>query len=146
MPRKSARFGRWPNTSGSPSRPTSPCGRGIRHDHCQRSLTVDCRTSAIHHQHAMPFGASLQDGRVRFRLWAPAQSAVTLLLDGESLQMNAVADGWHETVTGAAIAGSRYQFVLAEGQHVADPASRCQPDDAPGASEVIDASAYRWSS
>ena len=35
--------------------------------------------------HAMPFGAELlPDGGVRFRLWAPSQAAVALVLEGRA--------------------------------------------------------------
>ena len=52
--------------------------------------------------HAMPFGAEVQtDGRVRFRLWAPACERVLLRVEGrtEGLLLKALADGWHELVT-----------------------------------------------
>ena len=58
--------------------------------------------------------------------------------------MVAAADGWHELVTRRAGAGARYRFVLADGMRVPDPASRYQPEDAHGPSEVIDPQAYPW--
>jgi malto-oligosyltrehalose trehalohydrolase len=96
--------------------------------------------------HAMPFGAALQDRGVRFRLWAPAQRQVSLLLAGrnEAIPMIAQADGWFELTTADARAGTRYSFRLDDGQAVPDPISRFQPDDVHGPSEVIDPSAYRW--
>ena len=53
-------------------------------------------------------------------------------------------DGWHELVTDQATAGTCYQYVLPEGLHVPDPASRFQPEDVHGPSEVIDPTAYIW--
>jgi malto-oligosyltrehalose trehalohydrolase len=47
-------------------------------------------------------------------------------------------------VTGAARAGSFYQFVLPDGRHVPDPASRFQPMDVHGPSEIIDPAGYEW--
>ncbi len=97
--------------------------------------------------HAMPFGAELQaDGQVRFRLWAPAHGAIKLELEGrpEPLEMQAGEGGWHELVTSEAGAGSRYRFVLPDGMKVPDPASRHQPQDVHGPSEVVDPGAYRW--
>lgn len=41
-------------------------------------------------------------------------------------------------------AGARYRFVLPDGREVPDPASRFQPQDVHGPSEVVDLSAYRW--
>jgi malto-oligosyltrehalose trehalohydrolase len=58
--------------------------------------------------------------------------------------MRAVQGGWHELATGAAGPGSLYQFVLADGMRVPDPASRYQPIDVHGPSEVIDPAAYVW--
>jgi malto-oligosyltrehalose trehalohydrolase len=96
--------------------------------------------------HAMPFGAALQDGGVRFRLWAPGQRQVSLLLVGrdDAVPMDAQGDGWFGLTTADARAGSRYAFRLENGQVVPDPASRFQPEDVHGPSEVIDPRAYRW--
>jgi maltooligosyltrehalose trehalohydrolase len=95
----------------------------------------------------MPFGATLrEDDSVRFRLWAPAQREVALVLAGrdEAIPMVAQGDGWFELTTPHAKAGSRYAFRLDDGQVVPDPISRFQPDDVHGLSEVIDPAAYRW--
>ncbi|MBI1209409.1 MAG: malto-oligosyltrehalose trehalohydrolase [Azospirillum sp.] len=95
----------------------------------------------------MPFGAALEaDGSVRFRLWAPVQPAVCLVLEDDDavLPMSPCGDGWHELRTARAAAGSRYRFALGDGFRVPDPASRCQVDDVHGASLVIDPAAYVW--
>jgi maltooligosyltrehalose trehalohydrolase len=96
----------------------------------------------------MPYGAQVEDGGVRFRIWAPAQDALRLVLesaDGDNvLPMNAADDGWFELTTDAAVAGSRYRFALTNEMRVPDPASRFQPDDVHGASEVVDPHAYEW--
>ena len=95
--------------------------------------------------HAMPFGAELRDGAVRFRLWAPTAPGIRLVLDGgPELAMEPREGGWHELVTDAARAGSRYAFRLPDGLRVPDPASRFQPDDVHGFSEVVDPRAYAW--
>jgi malto-oligosyltrehalose trehalohydrolase len=101
--------------------------------------------------HTMPFGAELQpNGNVRFRLYAPAAETVRLVLNEESpntaepLIMQAFGDGWHELVTSAARAGSRYRFVLPDGFRVPDPASRFQSVGVHGPSEVIDPATFRW--
>jgi malto-oligosyltrehalose trehalohydrolase len=93
----------------------------------------------------MPFGAELQaNGRVRFHLWAPPHREVQIDLDGEPTAMQPVGEGWHELVTDRARAGTRYRFVLPDGLRVPDPASRYQPDDVHGPSEVVDPGAYVW--
>ena len=96
-------------------------------------------------KHQMPFGAELQaDGRVRFRLWAPPHREVQIELDGETAAMQPAGEGWHELVTDRARAGTRYRFVLPDGLRVPDPASRYQPEDVHGPSEVVDPGAYVW--
>jgi maltooligosyltrehalose trehalohydrolase len=103
--------------------------------------------------HAMPFGAELRaDGAVRFRLYAPAASRVDLVLESADrggsrgeLPMSAVASGFFELVTTAACAGSRYRYRIDGLLEVPDPASRSNPDDPQGASEVVDPAAYEWS-
>jgi malto-oligosyltrehalose trehalohydrolase len=94
--------------------------------------------------HELPFGAELVDEGVRFRLWAPRASAVTLRLEGAGEWPMAREDGgWFALVTSRAQAGSRYRYVV-EGRAVPDPASRHQPEDVHGPSEVIDPRAYLW--
>ena len=99
--------------------------------------------------HQMPFGAQmLQDGLVRFRVWAPEASRLHLAIEGvaDPLPMLALDGGWHELTSSAATAGSLYRFVLPSGMHVPDPASRFQPQDVNGPSEVIDPKSYLWRS
>jgi malto-oligosyltrehalose trehalohydrolase len=52
--------------------------------------------------------------------------------------------GWHELTTKQASVGSRYQFVLPDGSRVPDPASRFQPSDVHGPSEVVDPKSHPW--
>jgi malto-oligosyltrehalose trehalohydrolase len=93
----------------------------------------------------MPFGAQVQaDGTVRFRLWAPPHPKVKIELDGELMALGPVGDGWHELVTDRAHADTRYRFVLPDGSRVPDPASRYQPEDVHGPSEVVDPAAHAW--
>src|SRR5437773_222070 len=99
-------------------------------------------------RHELPFGAELVGDRVRFQLWAPRASAVSLSLEGPEadrgeLAMQAEPGGWFSLTTDRAWAGTRYRYVV-EGKAVPDPASRFQPDGVHGASEVIDPNAYRW--
>jgi maltooligosyltrehalose trehalohydrolase len=93
----------------------------------------------------MPFGAELRDDGTRFRLWAPAASSVELVLEGGrgTAIMDAVGGGWFELLARAP-AGTRYRFRIDGGTLVPDPASRFQPDDVLGPSEVVDPAAYRW--
>ena len=91
-----------------------------------------------------PFGAEITPGGVRFRLWAPKAKRVDLLLGTDFLPMDAQGEGWYELVEPRARAGSLYKFRIDGGQLVPDPASRFQPQDVDGPSEVIDPRAFRW--
>jgi malto-oligosyltrehalose trehalohydrolase len=53
-------------------------------------------------------------------------------------------EGWYELVTDAATAGALYQFRINDTQVVPDPASRFQPRDVHGPSEVIDPDSFDW--
>lgn len=88
----------------------------------------------------------LPSGGVRFRLWAPAHAEIGLLLGSAEppLAMKSASEGWHELDVPDAGAGTRYLFQLPDGTKVPDPASRYQPEDVHGPSEVIDPSAYPW--
>ena len=109
-------------------------------------------------RHCMAFGAELADGgAVRFRLWAPAHPRIELELELEldgagqrpdrprRLALQPEHGGWHGLTAAAVRAGARYRFVLPDGTRVPDPASRFQPQDVHGPSEVIDPLAYHWS-
>lgn len=97
--------------------------------------------------HSMPFGATVKRDYVVFRLFAPACKCVKLDLVGlpEPILMQADGSGWHELSTPAASAGSEYRYVLEDGTSVPDPASRYQPRDVHGPSEVMDPNGYIWS-
>src|SRR6266536_4464781 len=102
--------------------------------------------------HAMPFGAEPRaDGSVRFRLLAPVAKQVDLVLEAargsgarETLPMSRLQDGFFERVTTNAGAGSRYRYRIDDRLEVPDPASRSNPDDPAGPSEVIDPAAFEW--
>ncbi|WP_137134411.1 malto-oligosyltrehalose trehalohydrolase [Rhizobium sp. FKY42] len=91
------------------------------------------------------FGPILRSTETEFRFWSPQSQTVQLVVEGDApVEMEPVEDGWFScTVVGAA-AGTRYAFLLPDGLQVPDPASRFQPDDVHGVSEVIDHGAYRW--
>ncbi len=96
--------------------------------------------------HRMPFGAEPAEGsRTRFRLWAPTAQSVELLLggDGAPLPMPAIGDGWREIVVEAP-AGTRYRYRIDGALDVPDPASRSNPDDVHGPSEVVAPEMFEW--
>ena len=89
----------------------------------------------------------LADG-VEFRFWAPDVDAVDLLVESrakrQTLAMQPALEGWWRLTVADAAPGTRYRYRLPEGLEVPDPASRFQPEDVHGPSEVVDASRYRW--
>src|SRR5215472_11309670 len=89
-------------------------------------------------------GEILDDGRLRFRLWAPMAFEVSLDLSTKRLSMYRLDDGWFELITGEAGPGTRYQFRIDRLNSVPDPASRYQPFGVHGPSEVIDPKAFPW--
>ncbi|RYF83775.1 MAG: malto-oligosyltrehalose trehalohydrolase [Comamonadaceae bacterium] len=101
--------------------------------------------------HDMPFGTSLlPTGGTRFRLWASAASTVTLEWrhpdqDGWTrVPMQADAAGKFAVDVAEAGAGDLYRFALPEGLTVPDPASRRNPQDVHGPSEVMDPATFVW--
>jgi 1,4-alpha-glucan branching enzyme/maltooligosyltrehalose trehalohydrolase len=102
----------------------------------------------LERHYAMPFGAEvLPGGGVRFRLWAPAADGVELEL-GEGggrrrLPMERRDEGWYHLETDRAGPGDLYRYRIGE-LAVPDPASRFQPRDVHGPSEVIDPHAWQW--
>ena len=99
-------------------------------------------------RHTMPVGAQVLDQGVRFRLWAPGAGRVDLCLEGpgDALMSPMVsADaGWFELTAQQAGPGSRYRFRIDGEMRVPDPASRFQPEDVHGPSEVVDPAAWTW--
>jgi malto-oligosyltrehalose trehalohydrolase len=90
-------------------------------------------------------GPCFEDGGIRFRLWAPKEDRIELMVDGrDAIAMERKQNGFHEILVSGLAAGARYRFALSSGQRVPDPASRYQPDDIGGSSEAVDPGAYLW--
>ncbi|MCJ2111969.1 malto-oligosyltrehalose trehalohydrolase [Methylobacterium sp. E-025] len=95
--------------------------------------------------HNMAFGAEIADQGVRFALWAPTARDVVLVVDGTDHALPDAGEGWRRTTVPGVAAGARYGFRVDGDLVVPDPASRFQPDDVSGLSEVIDPAAFAWS-
>ncbi len=104
--------------------------------------------------HRLPFGAELigapdsgHTPRTRFRLWAPSRFAARVEYEYEGkagvADMSPAGDGWFEAQAECG-AGTRYRYRLDGDLAVPDPASRFQPEDVHGPSEIVDPHAYRW--
>ncbi|HEY9783942.1 MAG TPA: malto-oligosyltrehalose trehalohydrolase [Candidatus Obscuribacterales bacterium] len=106
--------------------------------------------TSIARQHSMPFGTSLLDtGEIRFRIWAPSAKKVELCLyqdNGNCCLFPMEADDSREFThtSDSARIGCRYHFKIDDDLLVPDPASRYQPEDVHGPSEVIDPSRFKW--
>ncbi|GEO98677.1 malto-oligosyltrehalose trehalohydrolase [Methylobacterium haplocladii] len=95
--------------------------------------------------HAMAYGSELTgNGGARFALWAPSAKDVALVLDGTDHPIPDVGEGWRRAEVPGVQAGARYGFRIDGDLVVPDPASRFQPDDVSGLSELIDPAAYVW--
>ncbi|WP_343463408.1 malto-oligosyltrehalose trehalohydrolase [Pantoea sp.] len=91
------------------------------------------------------WGAEIQaDGSVLFRLWAPGQQQVTLQLADGDYPMQREQDGWFVLQHSGIQPGATYQYQLADGTCVPDPASRAQQDAVNGPSLVVDPRSYSW--
>ncbi len=89
--------------------------------------------------HSFAFGPQINENAVLFRLWAPlAERALVRIEQRGERAMRRMQDGWHVAEVNDAQIGDRYKFVLADGFAVPDPASRFQPEDVHGPSELID--------
>lgn len=102
------------------------------------------------HYHEMDFGPRLlPEGGVCFRLWAPGAEQVELGLlpeGGEWLTytMEQAGSGWFQLTVAEAFPGDRYQFRIDNNIWVPDPASRYQPEDVHGPSEIVSLDAFVW--
>lgn len=97
--------------------------------------------------HGMPFGAEYRaDGSVRFRLWSPKAQFVEVLLSEsrKSYPLSQLPEGWHESVVPDVSPRSAYKFRIDRGAEVPDPASRFQPHDVHGPSEIVDPGEFEW--
>lgn len=91
------------------------------------------------------FGPILRSTETEFRFWSPQSEKVQLAIDGSTpVEMEPVENGWFSCTVVDVGAGKRYGFLLPDGMQVPDPASRFQPDDVHGLSEVIDLTSYDW--
>lgn len=89
------------------------------------------------------FGAHLTKAGATFRLWAPAARTVDVVLD-RPYPMRRKADGWFVADIAGIGAGALYKYRIDGEIEVPDPASRFQPHDISGPSEIIDHGTYRW--
>jgi maltooligosyltrehalose trehalohydrolase len=96
-----------------------------------------------------PAGAEAQPGgSTHFRVWAPEPRQISLRIEGPDMPARDVsldeeADGYYAALVEGVGPGTRYRYVL-DGDPLADPASRFQPEGPFGPSEVIDPAQFNW--
>jgi maltooligosyltrehalose trehalohydrolase len=91
-------------------------------------------------------GANVSSDGVRFRVWAPKSSFVSLIVTGESREilLGPQEKGYFTAVVKDLGPGTRYLYLLDAGQPRPDPVSRFQPEGVHGPSEVIDPGEFKW--
>ncbi|MBI4246217.1 MAG: hypothetical protein HY614_03415 [Candidatus Rokubacteria bacterium] len=91
------------------------------------------------------FGASLGDGGVAFRVWAPRCRSVDVVIDGHPPRpMAPAAGGVFELLVAGVAPGARYQYRLDGQRYRPDPVSRWQPEGVHGPSVVVDEKQFAW--
>ena len=95
----------------------------------------------------LPIGAEAHPDGTDFRVWAPAPREVQLVIERdrwfEEVALEKEPDGYYSAFVPGARAGTRYRYRL-DGVLCPDPASRFQPDGPSGASQVVDARGFPW--
>jgi maltooligosyltrehalose trehalohydrolase len=102
--------------------------------------------SMICRHYKLPFGAEPEADGVRFRLWAPSASRVSVQFESgqpRTVPMRRQRGGWFSLATPLAAPGARYLYIV-DGKAVPDPASRYQPLGVHGPSEVVDPGEHAW--
>ncbi len=92
----------------------------------------------------MRFGATYQDGKTTFSVWAPGHATVELQLrHREPIAMQRTDDGWHEVIVDCG-PGQHYQYLVGD-IAIADPAASEQSNlRVRSWSVVTDPNSYPW--
>jgi maltooligosyltrehalose trehalohydrolase len=94
----------------------------------------------------LTLGAQVEEGGVRFRVWAPERARVDVVLeeDGRSFPLTKDSQGYFAASVPIASAGMCYRYRLDNGETYPDPCSRFQPAGPHGPSGIVDSRAYQW--
>lgn len=95
----------------------------------------------------MTYGATLDNGKAKFLVWAPFAREVTLRLNraGATTDVEMTRDGEDFIVTAPAAPGDRYSYIVDGSTPVPDPVSRFLPEGVHGPTEIVDPAAFVWS-
>lgn len=96
----------------------------------------------------VPLGATfLEDGRVRFLVWAPHSAHVEVVISyphPQRASMQGQDRGYFEAILENVPPGSLYRYILEGVKDRPDPASRSQPEGVHGPSQVICPACFSW--
>src|SRR4030067_2270464 len=94
----------------------------------------------------LELGASVSSKGVRFRVWAPKISSLSVRVVGKSRDILMVpeGDGFFTTFIKGLGPGVKYSYLLNGDQPRPDPVSRFQPEGVHGPSEVVDPNLFQW--
>ncbi|QDV36665.1 malto-oligosyltrehalose trehalohydrolase [Tautonia plasticadhaerens] len=105
------------------------------------------RRSVLGPSHWRPsIGAWPERDGVRFRVWAPKEPGVSVVIEGDPPRVEPLerhADGTFGALVDGLGPGARYRYRISSGEFP-DPASRFQPEGVHGPSEVVDPGHFRW--
>ncbi|HYE56950.1 MAG TPA: alpha-amylase family glycosyl hydrolase, partial [Rhodothermales bacterium] len=107
-------------------------------------------SSRTHPLYDPPLGATVRDGGVEVRVFAPEKARAVLVMDGHEAEMTRDGAGYWSAFASGAGVGSRYGIRISDGPDdqlgppFPDPCSRSQPDGVHGLSEVVDPDAFSW--
>ncbi len=96
---------------------------------------------------SLRYGATVESSGVRFRLWAPRQRGVAVVMaqdPSRPLAMHPEGEGEFAAFADSLAAGADYWLRLDDGRRVPDPVSRWQPGGVHGPSRVVDPAAFSW--
>ena len=90
----------------------------------------------------------LEDGSVRFRVWAPRADGISVRIFSDSenrlVSLRREERGYFSAVVDGVREGDRYLYLLDDGAERPDPVSRFQPDGVHGPSQVVDPQSFSW--
>jgi len=102
------------------------------------------------YERRLPAGAEVQPGGgVHFRVWAPTHPQVAVVVERTcgraplEVPLEREGDGYWSAWVDEAACGTCYRFQV-NGELLADPASRFQPDGPFGPSQVVDPATFQW--
>ncbi len=94
----------------------------------------------------LEIGTVFSNGGIRFRVWAPKATSISLRVIGKSevFSLEREEKGYFATFVYQLKPGAKYFYLLNGEQPRPDPASRFQPEGVHGPSEVVDPNEFKW--